>query len=279
MLQDPALNIIMPLSFRQKFPLPDYRFYRYFCMLMNLVIDIGNTRLKAAAFDGRTHRHNQTFNSADDLLASDFLLQCSFDHCIIGSVVNGIENFADQVKNRMPVLLFNSTTPVPLKNLYRSAHTLGSDRLAAAIGGNAIAPSQDILVIDAGTCIKYNFVNANNEYIGGAISPGLRMRFKALHAFTSRLPLLEADESYDKLIGADSAESIICGVQQGAVAEIEGIADEYRARFNNIKVFLTGGDADFFAKRLKKAIFADQFLILKGLNEILEYNKTDSLKQ
>jgi type III pantothenate kinase len=170
------------------------------------------------------------------------------------------------------VLLFNSETPIPIKNRYRSAHTLGSDRLASAIGGNSLAPGQDILVIDAGTCVKYNYVNANNEYIGGGISPGLQMRFKAMNTFTSRLPLLEPVESYTELIGTNSNESILSGVQLGVINEVDAFIDQYRQQFNNIKVFLTGGDTDFFAKRLKNRIFADQNLILKGLNEILEYN-------
>jgi type III pantothenate kinase len=240
---------------------------------MQLVIDIGNTRVKAAVFEQKELRHFYVFASTDELLNADLISKHSLKRCIIGSVVNEIEPFVKELRKQVPVLLFNSETPVPLKNLYRSAHTLGSDRLAAAIGGNAQAPGQDILVIDAGTCIKYNFVNAANEYIGGAISPGLQMRFKAMNYYTSRLPLLEADENYTELIGADSRESILAGAQLGAVAEVDGFIEQYRQRFNKIKVFLTGGDADFFASRLKNPIFADQFLILKGLNEILEYKK------
>jgi type III pantothenate kinase len=239
---------------------------------MQLVIDIGNTRVKAAVFEQRELLHFYVYPSTAELPAADLIVKHSLKRCIIGSVVNEIEPFVEALSKQIPVLLFNSQTPVPLRNLYKSAHTLGSDRLAAAIGGNAQAPAQDILVIDAGTCIKYNFVNAGNEYIGGAISPGLQMRFKAMNAYTSRLPLLQVDEKYTALTGTDSRESLLAGAQLGAVAEVDGFIDQYRQRFNKIKVFLTGGDADFFAKRLKNPIFADQFLILKGLNEILEYN-------
>ncbi|MCW3104764.1 MAG: pantothenate kinase [Bacteroidetes bacterium] len=239
---------------------------------MQLVIDIGNTRVKAAVFEQKELCHFYVFASTTELLNADLISKHSLKRCIIGSVVNEIEPFVEELRKQIPVLLFDSKTPVPLKNLYKSAHTLGSDRLAAAIGGNAQAPGQDILVIDAGTCIKYNFVNAANEYLGGAISPGLQMRFKAMNFYTSRLPLLEVDENYAELIGTDSRESMLAGAQLGAVAEVEGFIDRYRQRFNNIKVFLTGGDAEFFASRLKKPIFADQFLILKGLNEILQHN-------
>jgi len=239
---------------------------------MQLVIDIGNTRVKAAVFEQKELRHFCVFASLTELLNASLVAKHSIKRCIIGSVVNEIEPFVEELRKQIPVLLFDSNTPVPLKNLYKSAHTLGSDRLAAAIGGNAQAPGEDILVIDAGTCIKYNFVNAANEYLGGAISPGLQMRFKAMNFYTSRLPLLEVDESYSELIGTDSRESMLAGAQLGAVAEVDGFIERYRQRFNNIKVFLTGGDAEFFASRLKKPIFADQFLILKGLNEILQHN-------
>lgn len=239
---------------------------------MNLIIDIGNTRIKAALFEKKTLKEFFVFQGTQEIFDSGILEKYSVQKCIIGTVVNEIEPFLEQLRKKIPVLLFNSETPVPLKNLYKSAGTLGSDRLAAAIAANALSPAQDLLVIDAGTCIKYNFVTAANEYIGGAISPGLQMRFKALHTFTSRLPLLKVDTDFEQLIGTTSGESILSGVELGAVAEVNGFIDQYRERFNNIKVFLTGGDADFFAKRLKKPIFADQFLILKGLNEILEYN-------
>jgi type III pantothenate kinase len=239
---------------------------------LKLITDIGNTRVKAAIFDKKNLQQFFVFDTTDELLNSGIIQKYSVDSCIVGSVVNEIESFIIDLKKQTHVLLFNSETPTPIKNLYKTAHTLGSDRLAAAIGANAIAPDQDILVIDAGTCIKYNFVNANNEYIGGGISPGLQMRFKAMNTFTSRLPLLEPDENYSELIGTNSNESILSGVQLGIINETDGFIDQYRQRFNNIKVFLTGGDTDFFAKRLKNRIFADQNLILKGLNRILDHN-------
>jgi type III pantothenate kinase len=239
---------------------------------LKLITDIGNTRVKAAIFDKKDMLQFFVFGSTEELLNSGIIKKYSIDRCIVGSVVNEIEDFLEGLKKQANVLLFNSETAIPIKNLYKTAHTLGSDRLAAAIGANASAPDQDILVIDAGTCVKYNFVNANNEYIGGGISPGLQMRFKAMNTFTSRLPLLQPDENYSDLIGTNSNESILSGVQLGIINETDGFIDQYRQRFNNIKVFLTGGDTDFFAKRLKNRIFADQNLILKGLNEILDHN-------
>jgi type III pantothenate kinase len=239
---------------------------------LKLIIDIGNTRIKTAVFEKKELRHSFIFDSTDQLLSADLIKKYSITRSIVCSVVNDIEPFIEQLKKQTSVLLFSSETPTPLKNLYRSAQTLGSDRLAAAVGGNSLFFGQNVLVIDAGTCIKYNFINSNNEYIGGAISPGLKMRFKALHTFTSRLPLLKADENFDTLVGTNSNESILSGVEIGSIAEIEGVIERYELQYKGIKLLLTGGDANFFEKRLKKSIFADQNLILKGLNEILEYN-------
>lgn len=239
---------------------------------MQLVIDIGNTRVKAALFEKKELKHSFIFDSTGQLLSAGLFQNYSIKKAIIGSVVNDMEPFIAQLKQHSTVLLFSSETPTPLKNLYRSANTLGSDRLAAAVGANSLFPNRNLLVIDAGTCIKYNFINSNNEYIGGGISPGLQMRFKALSTFTSRLPLLEVDPDFNKLIGTDSNESILSGVETGALAEVEGITERYIHQYPDIQIVLTGGDANFFEKRLKKPIFADQNLILKGLNEILEYN-------
>src|ERR1044072_6386344 len=127
---------------------------------MHLVIDIGNTRVKAAIFSGKELLHFYAFPSQEEMLAAGLIRKHSLTHGIIGSVVNGIEDFVVGLREEVPVLLYDAGTPVPLKNKYRSAHTLGSDRLAAAVGGYALAAGQDLLVIDAGTCIKYNFVNA-----------------------------------------------------------------------------------------------------------------------
>ena len=239
---------------------------------MKLIIDIGNTRIKAALFEQNELKHFFVFDTTADLLSASLFGKYSITNCIVASVVNEVEPFVDQLKEETNVLLFTGKTPTPLKNLYQSANTLGSDRLASAVGGNFLFPSKNVLVIDAGTCIKYNFVNNKNEYIGGAISPGLQMRFKALNTFTAHLPLLEIEENYNILIGKNTSENILSGVEIGATTEVQGLIDQYQQLYPDVDVILTGGDANFFEKRLKKPIFADQFLILKGLNTILEYN-------
>ncbi len=239
---------------------------------MNLIIDVGNTRLKAALFEKNTLKESFVFANTSQLLQSHIFSTYAIKNCLVGTVVNGLEQFIAELKKKTSVLLFTSETPTPIKNLYKTAHSLGSDRLAGAVGGNALFPNMNILVIDAGTCIKYNLVNSLNEYLGGAISEGLQMRFKAIHTFTSRLPLLEVDETYTQLVGTTSNESILSGVQLGAVAEVEGFIEQYKQIYPDITIIITGGDVNFFEKRLKKPIFADSFLILKGLNAILEYN-------
>lgn len=240
--------------------------------ILKLIIDIGNTRIKAAIFENNELQQFIVFTTTTELLKSTIFTDHSISHCIIGTVVNNIDAFIDQLNQYVKVLLFTNETSIPIKNKYQSAHTLGSDRLAGAIGGNFLFPNQNLLIIDAGTCIKYNFVNNKNEYIGGAISAGLNMRFKTVHTFTSRLPLLKIDDDFNTLIGTTSDESIRSGAQEGAVAEIDGFINQYQQSYPDIKILITGGDVNFFEKRLKNPIFADSFLILKGLNTILEYN-------
>ncbi|MGZ4038048.1 MAG: type III pantothenate kinase, partial [Bacteroidia bacterium] len=148
----------------------------------------------------------------------------------------------------------------------------GSDRLAASVGAFGLYPGQDTLVVDAGTCVKYNFTNRNNEYLGGAISPGLQMRFKAMHQLTGRLPLVIPDDQFNKLVGTTTEESLLSGVINGLIHETDGFINDYKKQYPQLKVVFTGGDTSFFVKRLKNSIFADHDLVLKGLNDILIYN-------
>ena len=238
---------------------------------MNLVIDIGNTRIKSALFAGNTLYAFKIFDSFEQLLAdTDFIHKAN--HAIIGSVVEGLDSFNERLHQKMPTIIFKSSTKIPLANLYQSVATLGSDRLSAAIASYYLHPNSNVLTIDAGTCIKYNFTNNLNEYLGGAISPGIRMRFKSLQHFTSKLPLVEPDWSYSDVIGRNTQNSILSGVLNGSVAEVDGIIDSYKLLYPDILVLLTGGDSEFLAKRLKNSIFAHQNLVLNGLNDILNYN-------
>ena len=238
---------------------------------MKLIIDIGNTRIKAALFEKNELKQNFVFETKEDLLKSDLFETYSIENCIIATVVNEIEGFINELKLKTNILLFTDKTNLPIKNLYKSTSTLGSDRLAAAVGGNFMFGNKNVLIIDAGTCIKYNFVSDKNEFMGGGISPGLQMRFKALNDYTSRLPLISLEADYDLLIGNNTNNSILSGIVLGTLTEVEGIIEQYKLLYNNLTVVLTGGDINFFEKRLKKSIFADPNLILNGLNIILDY--------
>ena len=238
---------------------------------MNLTIDIGNTRIKSALFDGNDLRKSMIYDSFDQLLMDTNMLQ-NAKNAIIGSVVEGLDVFYEKLNQKIPTLIFKSSTPIPITNLYQSAGTLGSDRLAVAIAGYYLYPNCDVLTIDAGTCIKYNFTNNQNEYLGGAISPGLQIRFKSLQHFTSKLPLVDPNFLFTDLIGTNTQSSILSGVLNGSVAEVDGFIDSYKLKYPKILVLLTGGDCEYFAKRLKNSIFARQNLVLKGLNNILNYN-------
>lgn len=236
-----------------------------FIIPLNLVLDIGNTRVKAALFDGDRIVELKYFGSQDEVWNDiGFIRQASA--AMIGSVVHDTERLADKLSTLFPVYLFSSTTKIPLENLYQSVSTLGSDRLAASIGAYALYPDADVLVVDAGTCIKYNFTNAANQYLGGGISPGLAMRFKALHQYTGKLPLIEPGAETVELIGRDTRHSILSGVIAGSIAEIDGIIAGYRGQYPGLIAVISGGDSEYLAKQLKSSIFTHQNLVLKGLN-------------
>src|SRR5690606_6792967 len=150
-------------------------------------------------------------------------------------------------------------------NCYDTPDTLGKDRLAGAVAGAHLYPGKNVLIIDAGTAITYDMVHSMNQYVGGSISPGINMRFKALHTFTKRLPLYEPT-MYDKLTGTDTYQSIMSGVMVGARAEMDGIINEYEQKYQSLITILTGGDAIYFDKKLKSNIFATSNLVLSGLN-------------
>ena len=238
---------------------------------MNLIIDIGNTRVKAALFKGNTPINLKIYSSLNHLLSDNLFIKQA-NKAIIATVVDGLESDIIELNKIIPTSVFSTSTKIPLTNLYQSASTLGSDRTSASVGAYYLHPNSNVLVIDAGTCIKYNFTNANNEYLGGGISPGIEMKFKAVHQFTSRLPLIEFNSSFTDLIGTTTENSILSGVLNGTIAEIDGVINEYKLQFRDLICVLTGGDSEYLAKRLKNSIFAHQNLVLKGLNDILNYN-------
>ena len=244
---------------------------------MNLVIDIGNTVAKLAAFDGDELK--EVIFDSNRTLAQlpEFCKRYPFERAIAVTVVDLEENVARSLEGLpFPVLWLDKDTPLPVQNLYETPQTLGYDRIAAVVAANACCPGRDLLVIDAGTCVTYEFVDAQGRYHGGNISPGMQMRFKALHHLTGHLPLVSA-EGRMLPMGKDTETAIRAGVLKGMEYEIEGYIRRMKHKYPELLVFLTGGDDFSFDTNLKSIIFADRFLVLKGLNRILGYNNDNKI--
>ncbi len=245
---------------------------------MNLVIDIGNTLAKTAVFSGNEFSSFSSFEKFSvEHLKGLLTKNPSVKNVILSSVTNHDRDISEFLKSSCFYIELSETTKIPIENLYRSKESLGKDRLACAVGAQLLFPNQDVLAIDAGTCVKYDFVNSRNQYLGGGISPGIDMRFKALHQFTDQLPLLKY-QAFDKLIGETTDESILSGVLNGVEEEVRGVIERYKCQYPELKVVFTGGFMKFFERifnisgKENSSIFADSFLVLKGLNVILNYN-------
>ncbi|MBO0343164.1 type III pantothenate kinase [Flagellimonas profundi] len=240
---------------------------------MNLVIDIGNTLIKYAVFENRRIIYDHSFESGLFLsnIKELFEKYPRINHAIISSVGKLDRKERDVVALFCRVHVLTSQSKVPFKNSYATPTTLGVDRIALATAAYYQNTRGNTLVIDAGTCITYDMVNNAGEYVGGAISPGIRMRYNAMHNQTAGLPLLEPEELLD-FIGNSTESCMHSGVINGVAQEVDGVIDQYQSRFQDLTVILTGGDSHFFAKRLKNTIFANSKFLLEGLNCLLEYN-------
>ncbi|HEY0654618.1 MAG TPA: type III pantothenate kinase [Chryseosolibacter sp.] len=237
---------------------------------MNLVVDYGNSAAKVGIFDHQNLVENRAFESLESL--QRFVSTSAVDAILISSVKEDPEKILAESKAEKKFVL-TPDLPLPIQNKYATPRTLGMDRIASACGAWALFPRENSLSIDAGTCITYEFLDKNGNYRGGAISPGLSMRFKAVHTFTAKLPLISPKENVP-LIGDSTETSIQSGVINGLVAEIEGFISRYQKEFGSLRVILCGGDARFFENQLKASIFASPELVLIGLNSILNYNVT-----
>ena len=239
---------------------------------MNLIIDIGNSLLKMAIIDGDKFLEQASCkcmseNQFRDLMARYPMVQ----RAIVASTAVSTVEVADLLRKcGMEVLEMTSLTPVPIGNDYLSPATLGVDRLAAAVGAVDVLGYRDCLIVDFGTAITIDLVE-NGVFRGGNISPGVRTRFRALHDYTSRLPQCEATDEI-LLLGRTTQQAIEQGVMEGITHEIEGYIRAFSLKNDKLTLIFTGGDANFFVKRIKNAIFAKCDLVLCGLNRILEYN-------
>ncbi|MBP6625211.1 MAG: type III pantothenate kinase [Chitinophagaceae bacterium] len=238
--------------------------------MVTLCLDFGNTLSKVGIFYGDKLIDKVVFDKEKTLEELEKLIQFhNPSRSILSSVIQHDEKIEALLKEHTQFYLLNLDTKLPFLNAYGSPETLGHDRLALVAGLSKQYPREDSLVISIGTCITYNFLAKNNAFRGGAISPGVHMRFKAMHEFTSKLPLVEK-EGHLSILGYDTETSIRSGVINGIAAEIDGMIDLYKHQYGNINAVLTGGDAPFFETRLKNKIFADANFLFKGLYAILE---------
>lgn len=241
---------------------------------MNLVVDIGNTRIKFAIFENQSLVIDQKSASNEFLLKVKELFKAfpKIDNAIISSVKK-LDKEVEILSLFCKVHVLSHKSKTPFKNEYATPDTLGVDRIAVVTAAFYTNPRKNTLVIDAGTCITYDIINTYGVYLGGAISPGILMRYKAMHNQTDGLPLLQIDE-LTNFIGTTTESSMHSGVINGTVQEVDGVIKQYKEHFKDLTVILTGGDAHFFAKRLKNSIFANSKFLLEGLNYLLEYNKS-----
>lgn len=241
---------------------------------MNLVIDVGNTFIKLAIFAGGELQHKKVSIKKNFLISLKEVSKeyPNIDHCIVSSVGGFANAEISAVKKIAPVFILSREAKLPFRNQYATPETLGMDRISLVSAAASQFPEKNVLIIDAGSCITYDFLSAENNYLGGAISPGIEMRYKAMHTFTSNLPLLKP-EILKNHIGESTNNSMHIGVIQGVINELNGFVDEYKKNFSNLTVILTGGDAHFLRDSIKNDIFANSNFLLEGLNYILEINK------
>ena len=242
---------------------------------MNICIDQGNSRTKVALFreNGKLVKTfmYKVFHSADiERLFSLYPIKNS----IISSVVNvepAVINALHKLSKRF--VLFDHNTPLPILNKYDTPHTLGQDRLAAAVGANSLCPDENLLIIDAGSAITYDFVSENGEYLGGNIAPGIKMRLTVLHSMTKRLPLVEVEENQlIPLFGLNTEDAIAAGVLRGISFEVKGYMRTLSERVEHFQTFLTGGNAPYILNNVQSSMRFEKHLVLIGLNRILNFN-------
>jgi type III pantothenate kinase len=236
---------------------------------MNLVVDSGNSAAKVGIFKDEMLIEKLTFYSPQEL--ERYIQRADYRNMMISSVRADSQLIVAWGSKAEKQFVLKPGLPLPVNNMYKTPETLGMDRLAAVCGAQQLFPGAHCLVIDAGTCITYDFLDKSGNYHGGSISPGLHMRFKAVNTFTAKLPLVSPKERVD-LIGETTETAIQSGVVNGLFAEIEGIIGQYNKKFPSLNVILCGGDAGFFENQLKASIFASPELVLIGLNSILTYN-------
>lgn len=240
-------------------------------MVTTLCFDFGNTRLKYAVFKNDVLSSVEVLPS-DSAEAIEIIIDThNPQKSILSSVINHNAEIETVLSSKSRFHKLTHASKYPFTTPVAKPETIGADRLALLVAALNIHPKQHNLVIGLGSCITYNFINKFHEFIGGSISPGMEMRFNAMHQFTAKLPIVKPDWNFP-LIGYDTKTNLLSGVILGMSKEIDGIIDEYKEKYSNFNVLLTGGDMSFFVPHLKNKIFAHPNLIFNGLYAISEYN-------
>jgi len=239
---------------------------------MRLAIDVGNTLVKLAVFDREEMVSLQRYDDLDKAILNDvFRENNQLNAGIISTVRNLPASLTEYISDHIPLTFLSHNTRLPIKVEYDTPETLGMDRIAAVVGAQHLFPGKNLLVIETGTCFTYDFIDREGVYRGGSISPGMELRFAALHNFTDKLPLVEPVKNAE-LTGKTTETSIQSGVINGLIAEIQGVITMYEGNYENLTIILSGGKLDYFDKNLKNNIFAVPNIVLTGLNIILEFN-------
>lgn len=241
-------------------------------MSTKLCLDFGNTRLKCAVFQSGELVQTEVLENDNSETIEALIEKYRPESSILSSVIHHQPVVEDVLKHHTRFHKLSHLTQLPFSTPVGKPETIGADRLALCAAAVYLFPGKNNLAIGLGTCITYNFVNQQHQFLGGSISPGLEMRFKAMHGFTAKLPLVSMDWNFP-LIGYDTRTNLLSGVAWGMAKEIDGIIEAYAEKYGNFNVLLTGGDTGHFAPLLKKQIFADPHLIFKGLYAISEHNR------
>lgn len=242
--------------------------------MLSLIIDAGNTYIKVKCFDiDKIVDAGQFLNELEaQNFISTYIVAKKNGACIVSDVRDLSKSFTDFLQNNFKTIFFSHKLQLPIVINYKTPETLGKDRIAAVCGASVLFPGRNALIIDAGTAITYDILTADNFYLGGNISPGLQIRFKALNTFTGKLPLVHINKEKQNLFGETTEEAIKCGVLNGMIYEIDGFINDFKAQYSDLLIVFTGGDCFFFEKLLKNRIFAEPNLTAIGLNKILELN-------
>lgn len=247
----------------------------YDCCKMNLILDVGNSLVKCALFQKGEILEKHTFSSDGGELDIDkLILKHSPKNAIWCGVADTQTALKSNLAQKVPTVEVNYRMKLPFQNLYKTPTTLGHDRIALVSGAALLFPHSAVLVVDAGSCVTFDFIDEKGQYFGGSISPGLNMRYKALGHFTDKLPTL-TPEHFNNFTGSNTREAIHAGVYRGFLYEIQARINQYVTENEFLTIILTGGDLDYLRIETKNRIFANPNFLLESLNVLLDYNLLD----